>query len=362
MVPASLMGLDVARLLGRAAAMAEACGPASGPEEKNPGVALGIVMGEAALHGMDKLTILAANAVSELGAWLEQLVAESTGKHGKAIIPVDKEGVRPPDAYGSDRLFVSLSVKGEEDTAHEAAASALQRAGRPLVRLVLQDRYDLGAEFFRWEIATAVAGAVMGINPFDQPDVEAAKIEARRLTDEVEKTGALPVETPIAEDKGIRLFADPVNAAELAKAPRTLVDILRAHFARLRRGDYFALQAYIEMNEEHEAALQALRATVLDRKRVATTLGFGPRFLHSTGQAHKGGPDTGVFLQVTCDDARDLPVPGRRYSFGVVKAAQARGDAAVLAARGRRFLRVHLGPSVPEALRVLGEATERALS
>jgi hypothetical protein len=202
----------------------------------------------------------------------------------------------------------------------------------------------------------------MGINPFDQPDVEAAKIEARRLTDEVEKTGALPVETPIAEDKGIRLFADPVNAAELAKAPRTLVDILRAHFARLRRGDYFALQAYIEMNEEHEAALQALRATVLDRKRVATTLGFGPRFLHSTGQAHKGGPDTGVFLQVTCDDARDLPVPGRRYSFGVVKAAQARGDAAVLAARGRRFLRVHLGPSVPEALRVLGEATERALS
>ncbi|MFI5207880.1 MAG: bifunctional transaldolase/phosoglucose isomerase [Gemmatimonadales bacterium] len=362
MVPAGLMGLDVAKLMGRAATMADACGPASGPEEKNPGVALGIIMGEAALHGMDKLTIVAASAVSELGAWLEQLVAESTGKRGKAIIPVDKEGVRPPEAYGEDRLFVSLQVKGEADPAHEAAVGALQRAGRPLVRLVLQDRYDLGAEFFRWEIATAVAGAVMGINAFDQPDVEAAKIEARRLTDEVEKTGALPPETPIAEDRGIRLFADPANAAALAKAPRTLEGMLRAHFARLGRGDYFALQAYVDMNEEHEAALQALRGTVLGRRRVATTLGFGPRFLHSTGQAHKGGPNTGVFLQVTCEDARDLPVPGRRYTFGVVKAAQARGDAAVLAARGRRFLRVHLPPAVPEALRVLGEAVERALA
>jgi transaldolase/glucose-6-phosphate isomerase len=362
MVPAALMGLDVATLMSRAAKMADACGAASGADEKNPGVALGIIMGESALRGIDKLTIVAASAISELGAWLEQLVAESTGKHGKAIIPVDREGVRAPGVYGSDRLFVSLAVRGEDDPAHETAVNALQRAGLPLVRLVLQDRYDLGAEFFRWEIATAVAGSVMGINAFDQPDVEAAKLEARRLTDEVEKTGALPPETPFALDKGIRLFADPANAAALAKAPRTLEGILRAHFARLGKGDYFALQAYIEMNEEHEASLQALRGTVLDRRHVATTLGFGPRFLHSTGQAHKGGPNSGVFLQVTCDDARDLPVPGRRYTFGVVKAAQARGDAAVLAARGRRFLRVHLGPAVPEALRVLGEATERALS
>jgi transaldolase/glucose-6-phosphate isomerase len=362
MVPAALMGLDVAKLLSRAAKMADACGPAAGPEARNPGVALGLIMGEAALRGMDKLTIVAASAVSELGAWLEQLVAESTGKRGKAIIPVDGEGVRAPDAYGADRLFVSLQVEGESAAAHAAAVSALERAGRPVVRLTLQDRYDLGAEFFRWEIATAVAGAVMGINAFDQPDVEAAKIEARRLTDEVEATGALPPETPIAEELGIRLFADPANAAALAKAPRTLEGILCAHLARLGKGDYFALQAYLEMNEEHEAALQALRGAVLDRRRVATTLGFGPRFLHSTGQAHKGGPNTGVFLQVTCEDARDLPVPGRRYSFGVVKAAQARGDAAVLAARGRRFLRVHLPPAVPEALRVLGEAVERALS
>lgn len=362
MVPAALMGLDVAKLMSRAAKMAEACGAASGPDEKNPGVALGIILGEAALRGIDKLTIVPAAAVSELGAWLEQLVAESTGKHGKAIIPVDKEGVREPALYGSDRLFVSLSVKGEEDVAHDAAVNALQRAGLPVVRLLLQDRYDVGAEFFRWEIATAVAGAVMGINAFDQPDVEAAKVEARRLTDEVEQTGALPPETPIAEERGIRLFADPANAAALARAPRTLEGILRAHFARLLKGDYFAIQAYVEMNEEHEAALQALRGAVLERRRVATTLGFGPRFLHSTGQAHKGGPNTGVFLQVTCEDARDLPVPGRRYTFGIVKAAQARGDAAVLAARGRRFLRVHLPSAVPEALRVLGEAAERALA
>jgi transaldolase / glucose-6-phosphate isomerase len=362
LVPAALMGLDVGRLLARAAAMATACGPSGSAPDANPGVHLGLVMGEASVRGIDKLTIIASPAVAQLGAWLEQLVAESTGKLGKAVIPVEGEGVLSPDAYGEDRLFVHLTVQDAPDAAQDAAVQALERAGRPLVRIALTDRYDLGAEFFRWEIATAVAGAVMGINAFNQPDVEAAKIEARRLTDEVEKTGALPPETPIASDRGTALFADSANAAALAAAPRTLEGILRAHFARLAAGDYFALQAYVEMSAANEAVLQSLRRRVLASKRVATTLGFGPRFLHSTGQAHKGGPNTGVFLQITCEEARDLPVPGRRYSFGVVKAAQARGDAAVLAARGRRFLRVHLPKDVTAALRMLDETAARALA
>jgi hypothetical protein len=232
-----------------------------------------------------------------------------------------------------------------------------------VVRIRIASKYDLAEEFVRWEIATAIAGSVLRINPFDQPDVEASKLATRALTSEYEKTGALPAESPFFEGEGVKLFADAANAEALRKAASpSLTGYLRAHLARLHAGDYFALLAYVPMTAEHEASLQSARHRVRDVKQVATCLGFGPRFLHSTGQAYKGGPNTGVFLQVTCDDASDVPVPGQKYTFGAVKAAQARGDFQVLSERQRRTLRVHLGPDVASALRALDAAVQKALS
>ena len=264
------------------------------------------------------------------------MLAESTGKLGKGLIPVDHEPLGPPEAYGDDRVFVYLRLDTGVDASQDQAVSALETAGQPLVRINVPDIYDLGQEFFRWEIATAVAGSVMRINPFDQPDVEASKVATRNLTSEFEQSGSLPPEEPILEDDGIRLFADDKNASALAEAAgsdKSLDGYVRAHLGRLSWGDYLALLAYIEMNPVHEESLQQVRKIVRDKTKAATCLGFGPRFLHSTGQAYKGGPNTGVFLQITCDDAADLPVPGQKYTFGIVKAAQARGDFEVLAER-----------------------------
>jgi transaldolase / glucose-6-phosphate isomerase len=342
MVPAAVMGLDVARLLGRAKAMADACA-ASVPAEKNPGAVLGVVMGVLATHGRDKVTLVASPSIYDLGAWLEQLLAESTGKEGKGLIPVDREPLGPPEVYGADRLFVYLRLASAPDVRQDEAVFALERAGHPLLTITVDDPYDLGAEFFRWEFATAVAGSVIGINPFDQPDVEASKVATRRLTDEYERTGTLPPESPTRVSEG------------------NLVATLRAHLQTIRPGDYVAILAYVEMSAAHEATLQAIRRAVRDRYRVATCLGFGPRFLHSTGQAYKGGPSTGVFLQITCEDAADLAVPGRAYTFGVVKAAQARGDLAVLAERGRRALRVHLDADTTRGLQTLRSAVDQAI-
>ena len=239
--------------------------------------------------------------------------------------------------------------------------AALERAGHPVVRIAVTDRYHIGQEFFRWEFATAVAGAILGINPFDQPDVEASKDKTRELTTAYEKSGALPPETALLEDGGLTLFADERNSKAFGKAG-TLVEYLAAHFGQIREGDYCALLAYVERNKLHRDALQEIRVLIRDRKRVATCLGFGPRFLHSTGQAYKGGPNTGVFLQITCDDAADLQVPDQKYTFGVVKAAQARGDFEVLAERGRRVLRIHLGPHVAAGLTTLKDAVRQALA
>jgi transaldolase / glucose-6-phosphate isomerase len=308
---------------------------------------------------------VASPGIHDLGAWLEQLVAESTGKDGKGIIPVDRERVAAPGAYGDDRLFVYLRLDEGPDAAQEAAVAALESAGRPVVRIRIASRYDLAEEFLRWEVATAIAGSILGINPFDQPDVEASKIATRTLTDEYEKTGQLPGEAPFFEGEGMKLFADAANADALRKAAGgapSLAAYLRAHLDRLGAGDYFALLAYVPMNASNEEALQASRHRVRDAKRVATCLGFGPRFLHSTGQAYKGGPNSGVFLQVTCDDARDLPVPGQKYTFGIVKAAQARGDFQVLEDRQRRALRIHLGADVAASLRALEAAVRTALA
>ena len=341
MVPAAVMGLDVARLLGRAAEMTRACA-ASVPVEENPGAVLGIVMGVLAKNGRDKATLVASPAIHALGAWLEQLLAESTGKEGTGLIPVDREPLGAPEVYGVDRFFVYLRLTSAPDAEQDLRVEALERAGQPLVRITVDDPYDLGAEFFRWEFATAVAGAILHIHPFDQPDVEASKLATRRLTDEYEKTGVLPSQAAVR--------ADDTN----------LHAALRSHLGRLGAGDYAALLAYIEMNAAHERELQAIRGAIRDRYRVATCLGFGPRFLHSTGQVYKGGPNSGVFLQITCDDGVDVPLPGQKYTFGVVKAAQAQGDFQVLVERGRRALRIHLGKDQKGGLATLRRAVGQA--
>lgn len=359
MVPAAVMGIDVLKFLNRTEEMVHACGPTV-PARENPGVVLGAILGTLAINGRDKLTIITSPGISDLGAWLEQLLAESTGKNGKGMIPVDRETVAKPDRYGSDRLFAYLRLESAPDAAQDAAVEVLEKAGQPVVRIAVQEPYAIGEEFFRWEVATAVAGSIIGINAFNQPDVEASKIATRKLTSEYEATGKLPAEAPFFEGDGVKLYADARNAGEL-KQGKTLEDVLRLHLRRVGEGDYFAVLAYITMNTGNEAALQGIRHKVRDAKRVATVLGFGPRFLHSTGQAYKGGPNSGVFLQITCDDANDLPVPEQKYTFGVVKAAQARGDFAVLAKRGRRALRVHLGKDVKAGLTTLQAAVSRAL-
>ena len=364
MVPGAIMGLDVEHFLRRAAEMAMACSAAV-PVADNPGATLGIVMGVLARHGRDKVTLIASPGIHDLGAWLEQLLAESTGKEGRGIVPVDREPSGDTALYGADRLFVYLRLEPSPDLHQDEHVAALERAGHPVVRIRVGHRYDLGQEFFRWEFATAVAGSIIGIDAFNQPDVEASKVATRKLTEQYERAGMLAPEAPILEGDGLRLYADERNVAQLMAAPgarSSIVGALRAHFERLRRGDYAAFLAYIEMSEAHEQTLQAMRRMVRDGKHVATCLGFGPRFLHSTGQAYKGGPNSGVFLQITCDDAVDLAVPGQKLTFGVVKAAQARGDFQVLAERQRRALRVHLGKDVAAGLETLRRSVEQALA
>jgi len=360
MVPAAVMGLDVAKFLKNTEEMVKACGDSSAPDS-NPGVILGNILGVAAKQGRDKITFITSPGISDLGAWLEQLIAESTGKIGKGIIPVDRERLAKPAAYGNDRVFAYLRLATKPNKVQDAAVAALEKAGHPVVRITLPNTYNLGQEFFRWEIATAVAGSIIGINAFNQPDVEASKIETKKLTSQYETTGSLPPESPFFEEKGIKLFADEKNIAAL-KGGAKLADVLKAHLSRLGAGDYFAVLGYITMNPANEKSLQTIRHAVRDKKKVATVLGFGPRFLHSTGQAYKGGPNSGVFLQITCDDAKDLPVPGQKYTFGIVKAAQARGDFAVLAERGRRALRVHLGKNLKSGLAALTKAVQKALA
>ncbi|MFN0058142.1 MAG: bifunctional transaldolase/phosoglucose isomerase [Planctomycetota bacterium] len=363
MVPLAASGIDVERYVNATQSMVHACA-AWVPPTENPGVQLGVALGELALKGRDKLTIVASPGIFDLGAWLEQLVAESTGKSGLGIIPVDRENVTAPAAYGADRLFVYLRLDDAPDAAQDSAINALARAGHPVVRIQLPHRYTLGAEFFRWEIATAVAGAILGINPFNQPDVEASKIETKKLTDAYEHAGKLPSEAPVfVSSTGIAVYADADNAKSLrlAQAGDDLATALRALLARLAPGDYFAILAYLHMSDEFHGVLQDIRHMVRDATRSATCLGFGPRFLHSTGQAYKGGPNSGVFLQITGADATDLGVPGRKFTFGVVKAAQARGDLQVLIERRRRALRIHLPADTRAGLRVLRDAVRQAL-
>ena len=351
MAAGAAMGVDVEEFLKRAAEMVAAC-KNENPAE-NPGAMLGAILGVAQTRGRDKLTIFTDEKIRDVGAWLEQLIAESTGKSDISIIPVDREAIQSPDVYGDDRVFAYLKLADSDNAEFEEKLSALEKSGQPLIRIELADKLNLGQEFFRWEFATAIAGAIMNINPFNQPDVESAKIEAKKLTEEYEQTGELPDEKPFFEGDGIKLFTDEKNVAELNEnltGEKSIANYLKAHFSRIKKDDYFALLAYIENNRENEDFLQKIRLSVLLDEKVATCLGFGPRFLHSTGQAYKGGANEGVFLQITSDDAEDLAIPDQKYTFGIVKAAQSRGDFQVLLDRERRALRVHLGADVKAGL------------
>jgi len=361
LVPAAAMGIDVKRFLEAVQPMELSCG-ADVPPAENPGVQLGIAIGVAAKRfGRDKVTVVASQGIADLGAWLEQLLAESTGKQGRGLIPLAGEPLATPEHYGSDRFFTYLELEGQADQSQRQKVDALERAGHPVARIRVKDEWHIGQEFFRWEIATAVAGAIIGIDPFDQPDVEASKNKTRALMQDYEKSRRLPIETPIFHENGLALYADPRNAAELGRH-NTLSGYLKSHFGRVhaKAGDYVALLAYIERDDVHTQALTGMRARIRDKTRAATCLGFGPRFQHSTGQAYKGGPNSGVFLQITCDDPVDIEVPGHSYTFGVVKAAQARGDLDVLVERGRRALRVHF-KDVGGGLAELGRAIDTAL-
>ena len=362
LVPAAAAGVEIREFLDTARTMVRSCGPAV-PPAANPGVRLGAAMGVAAKQfGRDKITFIASPGIGTFGTWAEQLIAESTGKEGVGIIPVEGEPVGVPAVYGEDRLFVYLRLDRHADPRQDEAVKVLESEAQPVVHIALERVEQLPQEFFRFEIATAVAGAILGINPFDQPDVEASKIETKKLFAAAEETGALPAETPIYEDDTVALYADPANAEALRGADG-FEGMIAAHLARVKAGDYLGLLAYVERNEAHHAALQEARLTVRDARQVATCLEFGPRFLHSTGQAYKGGPASGVFLQITADPSADLPIPGRKLGFRTVIAAQARGDFAVLAERKRRALRVHLkGGEVTAGVKRVAAAIKAAVA
>jgi transaldolase/glucose-6-phosphate isomerase len=361
-VPLAATGHNVHAFLESARLMAHSCG-LEVPPAQNPGVELGLVIGVLARQGRDKVTLVSSPPLAAFGAWAEQLLAESTGKHGEGVIPIDGEPLGAPAVYDAHRLFIYVRDTAQPDAAQDKAIDALQQAGQPVVRIGMASKRNLGQEFFRFELATAVAGAIIGINPFDQPDVEASKVAARELTDAYEKTGALAADRPVFKQNGIALYTDERNAQALrqAGANSTLESWLRAQFARLHDGDYFAVLAYLEHSDAHVRTLQELRKAVRDSKHIATCLQFGPRYLHSTGQAYKGGPNSGVFLQITADAAADVKIPGRKASFGVIEAAQARGDLRVLADRGRSVLRAHLSHDLDAGLAAIGEAARAAL-
>jgi len=323
--------------------MAQACRP-SVPGQHNPGLQLGAVLGAAWQQARDKITLLCSPPIQALGAWIEQLLAESTGKDGKALIPVNGEKAGAPQHYGADRLFVYLRLSNEADSEQDRAADDLRAAGHPVVQIDIDDRYTLGAELFRWEFATAVAGSVMGINAFDQPDVESAKQAARTLAEAFERDGHLPRREPVLDDEAVQIFATDSYRTQLtgSRDASTAAALLTAHFNQLGLGDYFALLAYANrLDIPLYTQLQRLRHAVRDRYRSATCLGYGPRYLHSTGQAHKGGPNTGVFLIATLDSETDLVIPGHRPGFSVIESAQAEGDFLALSDKARRVLRIH---------------------
>lgn len=353
MVPAAIAGIDVGTFLDRAIAAADRCS-ASSPVESNPAAALGAALGAQSRAGRDKVTIVASGRLRGLGLWIEQLVAESTGKEGKGILPIALEPLGSPEVYASDRLFVHIAIEGEQDAGELERVAKLEAAGHPVLRRALADPLDLGAEFFVWELATAVAGWFLGINPFDQPNVQDSKDNTKRLLDEFKAKGTLPSAPRLGGSGGLELFGAAERAGSDAR------DVLGRLFASAREGDYVALLAFIPETEERNARFASIRASIMRATRLATTLGYGPRFLHSTGQLHKGGADNGVFIQITEGAGGDVPIPGEPFGFGVLAAAQAQGDFEALLSRGRRAVRVQLA-NVDSGIGELAAALEEAL-
>ncbi len=360
MVPAAAMGVDVEALLHRSERLRQQCG-ASVPAPDNPGVTLGAVLGTLSRAGRDNVTFIASPAVSDLGAWLEQLIAESTGKEGKGLIPVDDEPLGEASVYDNDRVFVYIRYADRAVPEQDTIVDALQSEGHPVVRIDCKSVLNLGQEFFRWEVATATAGSLLGVNAFDQPNVQESKEFTRFYLEEFKKNGRLPEESSVFTDGNVRIFTDDANRQAL-KDVSSLSHVVAAHLSRVRTGDYVAINAYLERTPAVHEALQRIRALIRDKRRVATTLGYGPRFLHSTGQLHKGGPNSGVFLQITSDQSEeDLDIPDEPYSFGTLVAAQALGDMKSLCTRNRRVIRIHLDRDVEAGLRRLQKAVEETL-
>ncbi len=364
LLPSSLAGVDLDAFLAAAVGMHARC--MAGDPTANPGLALGAALGALAATGRDKLTLVVDPAIGPFGAWLEQLIAESTGKLGTGIVPLDREPLGAPAAYGNDRVFVRIALDGAEPpapapggVAADALLDALATAGHPVLRYLLTDPIDLGAEFLRWELATAVAGIVLNVNPFDEPNVTESKENTKRVLDELERHGAFPREEPLATGDGIALYGD--TPLRLSAGDGTLVGELRRHLERVRQRGYLAIGAFVAPTAARADAIDRIRARLRDATGAATTGGFGPRYLHSTGQLHKGGPAIGWFLQLTSDHRADLPVPGRPYSFGQLIDAQARGDLEALEAHDLPVLRVHLGADVDAGLGALDAALAAAI-
>ncbi|MFB3924033.1 MAG: hypothetical protein ACE145_20105 [Terriglobia bacterium] len=354
MVPAALAGVDVRALLTRASEMAQACGPSVLTRE-NPGVSLGVVLGEAALAGRNKLTFIMSPSIYTFADWVEQLIAESVGKEGRGIVPIVREHLETPESYGNDRLFVHMKLASESNRKIEGMLRRLELAGHMVVRIVLQGIHDLGGEFFRWEVATATAGALLDIDPFDQPNVQESKDNTNRLLAQFAARGSFEESAHLAESEGVKFFCDAAqprgaSGTEGMDPSRTMEDCLAAFLSKAQTGDYVAILAYLDPSSGHRAALQAIRMSLRNGLRLATTLGFGPRYLHSTGQLHKGGAANGVFIIITGDDRSDLPVPGQPYTFSILKQAQALGDLESLRSRNLRVVRFHVGRGVQAGL------------
>ncbi len=355
LVPASLVGVDLDELLQQAKEMAWEC-RAGVPAENNPGLVLGAIMGGLARHSepRDKLTLLTSPQVSPFGAWVEQLLAESTGKEGTGILPIDREPPRPAEAYGHDRLFIYVRLATDDNEENDKRVTELIAEDHPVVVLHLSKVYKLGAEFFRWEFATAIAGYLLGINPFNQPNVEAAKTQARNALAQYEETETLPEVSPILQKGGFEIYGPETNTQSVA-------EYLTSFLSDARPDDYIATLAYIERDKENFDLLQEMRRLLGKKTGLATTVGFGPRYLHSTGQLHKGGKNNGLFLQITHTTKDDLPIPNKEYTFSILKRAQALGDLEALREADRRAIRVHIDRPLASGLRELTEIMQKAL-
>ena len=347
LAPMALIGMDVADFLARAAAMAQRCGPEVAAAD-NPGLVLGAQLATHARQGRDKLTLVCAPEIATLGWWLEQLVAESLGKQGIGVVPVEGERVGEPEAYGTDRVFVHLALRGANEGEEAERLQKLAALGHPVIRLELAERMDIGQEFFRWEVATAVAGHLLGVNPFDEPNVQESKDNTTALLQTYQAEGALPAESPAVEEEFLSLFGECQG--------ETVGEALPGFLNQVETGDYVVLMAYLPQESATQGRLNAIRHAVRAATKAATTVGFGPRFLHSTGQLHKGGPNTAVCLQITAEISGDVSIPGSPYSFGTFIGAQAIGDVRSLQGHGRRVVRVHLGADYVQGLAALAQA------